>query len=135
MSWLSLFLLSLWAADPVSSAIDQAQGLALKNDRQGAARVLSQALESTRPPLRGRARLIEALDSVSKVFITDKGQKLFEAGQSTIFENPDGALSQLREAQALEDGNVLIQNSIARIYFQLVSIVPVHSAVHRRPAG
>ena len=113
--WIVLFSTFLWAADPVTTAIDQSQSLALKKDRQKAAAVLSQAIGETRPPLKGRARLIETLDNIAKVFFTDKGQKLFELGQSAMFENPEMALGQYREALTLEGDNILILDSIAKV--------------------
>jgi predicted Zn-dependent protease len=64
--------------------------------------------------IRGRSKLIETLHQVSKVFFTDKGQKLFESAQVNLFENPELALGQLREAQGLEDENILVLAQLAR---------------------
>jgi hypothetical protein len=106
---------NLWAVDPVTSAIDQAQSLALKKNRQEALKVLNQAISAAASPLRGRSKLIETQAAIGKVFFTDKGQRLFESGQSTMYENPDAALNQYKEALALEDNNILILDNIARV--------------------
>lgn len=58
---------------------------------------------------------MEALNHISKMFFTDKGQKTFEAAQATMWENPEVALNQFKEALALEDQNLQVLNNIARI--------------------
>lgn len=112
-----LILLLTWqayAADPISTAIEQAQGMALKKNRKESCAILNRAFQNTPAQMRGRSKLIETLHQVSKVFFTDKGQKLFEAAQVMLFENPDMALTQLREAQILEDENILVLGNLAR---------------------
>ncbi len=113
---LTLFIyVNSWAAEPPVSAIEQAQSLALKKNRQEAALLLVKAIESSSPFGKTRAKQIDALNGIAEVFFTDKGQKLYEAGQSTMFENPDVALTQYRAALEFEDGNILILENIARI--------------------
>jgi len=109
----TLLIVNLYAADAVVPAIEQAQALALKKNRQEAAQVLISASESS--PGKARVKLMDALTTIAKVFFTDKGQKLYESGQSTMFDNPEGALAQYREALTFEDNNVLILENIARI--------------------
>jgi len=115
MRWL-LFLLTfqVHAADTITTAIEQAQGLALKKNRKEACATLNRTFTNTPAQMRGRSKLIETLQQVSKVFFTDKGQKLFESAQVMMFENPDMALTQLREAQNLEDENILVLANLAR---------------------
>lgn len=110
-----LFLSSVWATDPVTTAIEKAQSLALKKDRTGAAKVLSQAIDEAAPPLRGRSRLIEAQVGIGKMFFTDKGQKLFESGQSSMYETPEIAMNHYRDSLALEGDNLLLIDNITRI--------------------
>lgn len=108
-------LIGAWAAtDPVLSAVEQAQSLALKKNRKEACAVLNRCFAATPAQARGRAKLIETLNQISKVFFTDKGQQLFESGQVNLFENPDLALTQLREAEHLEDENILVLAHLAR---------------------
>lgn len=111
----AILISSLLNADPVTSAVEEAQGLALKKNRQEAAQVLNKAIEAAAPPLRGRSRLIDVQAGIAKVFFTDKGQKLYELGQSTMYESPDLAMNQYKEALALEDNNILILDNMARI--------------------
>lgn len=102
------------ATDSISTTIENAQSLALKKNRKEACALLNRAYQSTPSQIRGRGKILETLNHISKVFFTDKGQKLFEAGQVMLFENVDMALTQLREAQTLEDENILILSNIAR---------------------
>jgi hypothetical protein len=115
MYWLVLALsIHAHALDSISSAIETAQSLALKKNRKEACAVLNRAFAATPAQMRGRSKLIENLQQISKVFFTDKGQKLFESGQVLVFESPDMALTQLREAQSLEDENILVLSNLAR---------------------
>ncbi|MGZ3722254.1 MAG: tetratricopeptide repeat protein [Bdellovibrionales bacterium] len=106
---------NMWAADPISTAIEQAQSLALKKNRQEATAVLNKAIAAAAPPLRGRGKLIETEGAIAKVFFTDKGQRLYESGQSTMYDTPDAALNQYKEALTFEDNNILILDNIARV--------------------
>lgn len=102
------------ATDSISSTIEQAQALALKKNRKEACALLNRAYQATPSQVRGRSKILETLNQISKVFFTDKGQKLFESGQVMLYENADMALTQLREAQGLEDENILILSHVAR---------------------
>jgi hypothetical protein len=104
-----------FAADPVSTAIEQAQALALKKNRQEACSTLQKAIASTPTALRSRAKLTESLTQIATVFFTDKGQKAFESGQAAMWDTPDIALAQFRSALELEDNNILLLGSVARI--------------------
>jgi predicted Zn-dependent protease len=111
-----LVIFSAQALDPVQTAIEHAQGLALKKNRKEACATLQEALTNTPAPAKSsRTKLSEALSQISKVFFTDKGQKAYESGQSMMFDNPDMALVQFRDALTLEDGNIAVLASIAKI--------------------
>ena len=103
-------------AEGMPSPTEQAQALALKKNRQEASVVLLKAIGSAAP--KSRAKLVEVLHTLTKVFFTDKGQRLFEAGQAGMFDSPDVALGQLREALKIEDENILILDNIARVQLQ-----------------
>lgn len=112
--------LSVWltahALDPVVTVIEHAQSLALKKNRKEACAVLQTALNSTPAPAKAsRAKLNESLAQISKVFFTDKGQKAYESGQALMFENPDLAMTNFREALSLEDDNLAVLNSMAKV--------------------
>lgn len=116
MLYLFLTLLtSAFAADSVTSAIDQAQAFALKKNRQEACSVLQRALSTTPTALKSRAKLTESLTQIATVFFTDKGQKAFESGQALLWDSPDMALTQFRQALELEDNNIQLLGSVARV--------------------
>ena len=106
---------NLWASDPVSTAIEQAQAAAVRKNRLEAVTILNKAIAAAAPPLRGRVKLIETENAIAKIFFTDKGQRLFEAGQSSMYDSPDTAMNQYREALNLEDNNILVLINIARL--------------------
>lgn len=111
-----LFLLPLGAAHSEEGTIQQARALALKKNRVEACRVLKSFLETQSASNKAaRTRVMNSLSQISKLFFTDKGQKIFESGQASMWESPDLALSQFREALALEDNNVQILNNLARV--------------------
>jgi tetratricopeptide (TPR) repeat protein len=119
MAWLVLVVFdilspSLFAADAIQLAVEQAQAQAVKKNRKEAAAILNRAYITTSTPTRGRSKLIESLAQIGQVFFTDKGQRIYEASQSLVFENPDLAIRQLSEANRLEDDNLLILASLAR---------------------
>jgi hypothetical protein len=101
------------AQDSGRSVIDSAQKTILQKDRQKAALLLRESIK-TFPPSQ-KARLVEALSQISTVFISDKGQKAFESGQSLMFDNPDLARARLQEALGLEDKNILVLKALARL--------------------
>jgi tetratricopeptide (TPR) repeat protein len=114
MAFLFFIFLSLkvFALETGTGAIDQAQILAMKKNRREACAVLNKAIGGL---AKNRARTIEQIHNLSKMFFTDKGQKAYEAGQGAAFENPDVALNWLLQALELEDSNVLILASLARL--------------------
>lgn len=112
--FLALFI-QAHAADSVATAIEQAQASALKKNRQEACTILQKALASTPTALKSRAKLTESLTQIATVFFTDKGQKAFESGQAAMWDTPDLALTQFRSALELEDNNILLLGSVARV--------------------
>lgn len=116
MWFLLLIALNVQALDTTAASVEQAQTLALKKNRKDACATLVRALNALPAPAKGaRTKLTDALQQLSKVFFTDKGQRTFESGQSQMFENPEVALAQLKEALAIEDDNIVILNSLAKI--------------------
>lgn len=109
-------ILPCFAIDTAGHAIEQAQALALKKNRKEASATLQRALAVAPAASAGRSKLQETLAQMSKIFFTDKGQKLFENAQSLMFDNPDLALTQFKDSLALEDDNILILVNMAKIY-------------------
>lgn len=112
---LAVLTLSVLALDPISSAIDQAQGLAVKKNRKEACGILQRALVQPSLTVPAKQKLQDSLNQIGRVFFTDKGQKLFETAQSQAFENPDLAVTQYQQALQMEDDNVLILANLAKI--------------------
>lgn len=108
-------LLALTASATEPAAIEQAQVLAKKKNRTEACKVLEESLAKMPPPNKARAKVLESLNQISKMFFTDKGQKEFEAGQATMWDSPDMALAHLKTALANEDKNILVLNNMVRI--------------------
>lgn len=96
----------------VSNLIEQAQNLTFAKNRREALRILSEALQNPSVTSKGKARILEAVRGIATMFFTDKGQRLYEAGQTAMFDNPDTALTRYREALAMEDSNLLILGGI-----------------------
>lgn len=115
LTLLIFIALPVWAIDAATTAIEQAQALALKKNRVEACAILSRTLQELPANSKARLKVSEALRQISKMFFTDKGQKIFEAGQSLMWDTPDMAQSQFKEALALEDQNIQILNNVARI--------------------
>ncbi len=115
LSFNLFFAFAAPAIDAVSSAVEQAQALALKKNRVDACSVLNRAWQDQPAGGKGRLKLAEALKQISRMFFTDKGQKIFEAGQSSMWDTPDMALAQFKDALNLEDHNLQVLNNIARI--------------------
>ena len=102
-----------FAAEP--EAIEKARDLALKKNRVEAAATLRRALVESNTSAKARTKLTEALNQISNLFFTDKGQKVFESGQATMWDAPDLALARFRESLALEDQNLQVLNGVARV--------------------
>jgi tetratricopeptide (TPR) repeat protein len=116
MRFLFLIMSFCLAADPATTAVEHAQSLVLKKNRHEACAVLQNALEAGSLNNSGKQKVRDSLNSISKMFFTDKGQRLFENGQTALFENPDVATTQFRGALQLEDSNILILNGLAKIH-------------------
>lgn len=112
--FLFCFLSATHAAEVSPSAIERAQKKALAHQRKEACAILVEAIEASKAQPKTKAKLLESLESIATAFFTDKGQKLFESAQSSMFETPDVAIKALREAMALEDKNLLVGLALAR---------------------
>lgn len=114
--WIILLIFSVAAAnDGVSSAIEQAQAAAVKKNRLASSSALQGAMATPGLNKAGRSRLNEALAQLTTEFFTDKGQKEFESGRAQMFDNPDLALAHFNRALALEDHNVVVLTSMAKV--------------------
>lgn len=86
-------------------AISKAQKLFLENKRTLATQVLREAMLKEKPGTTAYKELAETLREISMRFLTDRGQKLFELGETLAQQNPKGAADRYREALLVEDNN------------------------------
>jgi tetratricopeptide (TPR) repeat protein len=101
------------SADPSSAAIDRAQKLLLEGHRTAAVELIVKALKKENSP-RARARLTTTLNAISQQFLTEKGQRLYEAGLTLQKGNAPLALQRFFEAAVEEDSNVLVTVALAQ---------------------
>jgi len=86
-------------------AISKAQKLFLENKRTLATQVLREAMIKEKAGTAAHKELAENLREMSMRFLTDRGQKLFELGETLAQQNPKGAADRYREALSVEDNN------------------------------
>lgn len=109
----ALFLFFCLAIGFVSNAAElpaivKAQKLFVENKRSQATLVLREALLKEKSATPAHRELSEALRELSSRFLTDRGQKLFELGETLALQNPKGAADRYREALTVEDKNTQI---------------------------
>jgi len=117
MWWLAFLLFTsvAKAEESNSQLVTRAQGLVRKKQRVEACAILVKGIKELTPSAKtDRGRLIEELARVSQVFVTDKGQKHFEAAQAALYESPDVALSRLMSANEVEHDNALVWENVTR---------------------
>lgn len=98
----------------VNSVIQDAQKAAVAKNRKAATNKILNAIKAEHAA-KAKAKLQEALQTLSEVFFTDQGQRLFETAQSMAYDNAETALTRFNEALGLEDGNVVISLAMARV--------------------
>jgi tetratricopeptide (TPR) repeat protein len=103
--------------DDYKGIIRKAREMTLQSDRPGAALILSQAIrqESNK---QAEQELKKALEEISTVFYTEKGQKVFEYAKSIFRETTSEPLEKLQEASQLEPTNALVHLWTARLYLK-----------------
>lgn len=94
----------------------KAQNLALQKDRLQATRLLIRGVEKEAGE--GRKKLLAALKEISEIFFTEKGQQVFERGQTLRGAALPSAIEKLREAWALEVGNTVVGRALVRSLLQ-----------------
>ena len=113
---LSLLSFSASAKTGVTQTIEQAQAMLVQNHRIEALNHLSTALAASGLLPADRRRLLEVQEQIATRFVTDAGQKVFELAQTQLFANPQQALRRLKEAEALEPGNLAIGLATVRAH-------------------
>lgn len=106
------------AANGLSPVIQRAQKLLIQKQRAKATALLQNALSEGNWSAGQKKELHEQIAAAAGIFLTDKGQRLFQAAQSLVYESPDMALRRLNEALEQEGPNVQILQSAARVYLE-----------------
>lgn len=86
--------------------IEKAQLLSLQKDRQQAVMILEMALKKEGPRSVGAAEIKKQIIELSRIFISDKTQGLFELGMSFLPKDINQANQKITEALRLEPDNV-----------------------------
>lgn len=93
--------------------IDKAYNLSLQKDRSQAVSLLLGTLKKETKKA-GQKELVQALEQISQVFISDKAQQQYELGFSLKWSDPQAALNKLIEASRLEPENASIDMAIVQ---------------------
>lgn len=101
-------LVSGLAAQAELPAITRAQKFFLENNRPQATLILREAMQKEKSGTPAYRELADTLRELSARFLTDRGQKLFELGETLSLQNPKGAADRYREALTVEDKNTQI---------------------------
>lgn len=99
----------------LESKLQKVQELVLGGQRELAIKALDELKEQSSSEAE-RKEIQETRTKVANIFLTDKGQKLFEMGQSLVWTNAKQAKASLQEALEVEAGNIQIRLSLARIF-------------------
>lgn len=117
---LLLLVSAAWAEtkvkEPSSNVLARAQDLFVHKRRKEALRLLLDAKALVSGKATEKEAIKEGIIDVATRFLTDKGQKAFELGQSQLPAQASLALASLREAEGQEDGNLQIGLAIIRTY-------------------
>ncbi|MCB0383809.1 MAG: hypothetical protein KDD43_00345 [Bdellovibrionales bacterium] len=95
--------------------IGDAQKATLRGQRALAQKNLVRRLESLGSDNKDRPRLVTALNQISRNFLTDRTQAVFESAESLYFSGKSSeSLKRYREAEKLEPNNTQIIAALAR---------------------
>jgi hypothetical protein len=100
----------------VEESLAKAQGLLVSRQRREALKELTQSKDLIGLKPAAKKEITEAIREAAVRFLTDKGQRSFELGQSQIPLQAANSLKHLREAQKLEDGNYQVELAVARVH-------------------
>jgi tetratricopeptide (TPR) repeat protein len=97
--------------------ISKAKNLSLQKDRLQATKILIRAAQKERGS--AKKELIQTLQELSELFYTEKGQQLFELGQSLKFTALSTSIERYQEALQLEPSNVEVLRALTRAHLTL----------------
>lgn len=96
------------------AAIDQAQARVLEKDREGAARILMEALRSEKKDSVGHKELTRVLEQLSEMFFAEKTQQSFELGRAMAATDLNSGIAHFKEALKAEPDNLGIRRALGR---------------------
>ncbi|MCM2282153.1 MAG: hypothetical protein NDI61_09940 [Bdellovibrionaceae bacterium] len=99
--------------------IEKARNLTLQRDRIQASQVLIRGLRKEARASAGYKEMVKALDELSGLFYTEKGQTLFSLAESLVTQKPREAVENYQAALRVEDGNVSVLKALARVHLLL----------------
>ena len=115
-----LIFLSHGAAGALKDpAIERSTTLIIQKKRSEALKVLEEAIKKS-PPNSPHSKELEATYTVaSEIFLSDRGQSLYEAGKNLYFFSSPETVKRLNEALAIEENNSLILWSLTKAHLSL----------------
>jgi predicted Zn-dependent protease len=94
--------------------IEKSYNLVLQKDRSQAISILMAALKHESKKSQAQKELALALEQVSKAFLNDKAQQLYELALSLRTADPSMSMNKLQEALRVEPENASIEVAISR---------------------
>lgn len=98
-----------------SDLIEKARNLSLQKDRAQAVNILVNAMKREPVQSAGFREMRQALDEISKIFLSDRAQQQYELGLSLRKTDPRQAQARFQEALRMEPENLQIVNELARL--------------------
>lgn len=99
---------SQFRKNPDLAVVEQArENLSQKHDRTGAVKLLLEAIEDEKVVSK-KQELIKEVQRISKIFISNEGQKQFELAESLRYSGQGAYLSKYQEALKTEGPNVVV---------------------------
>lgn len=98
--------------------IQKAQNLSLQQDRLQASQVLIRGIQRETRGSPAHKELVRALDELTGLFYTERAQSTFATGESLAFSSPREAIDAYEQALKIEDRNLTILKSLARLHLR-----------------
>lgn len=100
-------------------ALKESARAIVRKERSKALKILATALEDFKGKARQRAQLVTAIERAGALFISDRGQSVFESGRNLYLVSPAEALPKLNQALEIEGENTLVLWALTRTYLKL----------------
>lgn len=104
------------AAENYQDLISKAQNLMLQKDRSQAMALLEKALNQLSPKSSGYVEVKNNISLLSRVFISEKAQQMYELALSTQRQDSAQSLSKINEALKIEPDHLLLLLTQSKVY-------------------